>query len=34
MKNYMQLMIVAFFLFTGAGKTAAQIPATRIYDGE
>ena len=34
MKNYMLLMIVAFFLFTGAGKTAAQIPATRIYDGE
>lgn len=34
MRNYMQLMIVAFFLFTGAEKTAAQIPATRIYDGE
>lgn len=32
--NYIQVMIAAFFLLSGAGKTAAQIPATRIYDGE
>ena len=34
MKNNRQLMIGAFFIYTGAGKTAEQIPATRIYDGE
>lgn len=34
MKKVTILFIAAFFLFTGTGNTAAQVPSTRIYDGE
>lgn len=34
MKKPTRLFIVSFLLLTGAGKAAAQIPSTRIYDGE
>ena len=34
MKNSIRLLIAVFFLLSGAGKTTAQVPATRVYDGE
>lgn len=34
MKKSTKLFIVSFILFIGAGKVAAQLPSTRIYDGE
>ena len=34
MKKSTKLWMVILFLFTGAGRVTAQIPSTRIYDGE
>ena len=34
MKKSAKLWMVILFLFTGAGRVTAQIPSTRIYDGE
>ena len=34
MNKSTKLWIVIFILLTGTGKAIAQIPSTRIYDGE